>query len=110
MRAINSKILEMNQHTISLQLAETLTHAYQNAPYFQGLTVACKIDADAYQELINQVGCAGVRTYFAINETGNLTIVVVGVDLSGNDMTDGIILNKGKNCPTYCESNSSLMI
>jgi hypothetical protein len=100
----------MNQHAITLQLAETLTHAYQNSPDFQGLTIACKIDKDAYQELINQVGCAGVRTYFAINETDDLTIVVVGVDQSGNDITDGIILNKGLNCPTNCGNNSSLMI
>ena len=99
----------MNPHEISLQEAEEMTHAYQNDPEFQGLTVACRIDKDAYQEVINQDGCAGVRTYFAKNNSGKLTIVVVGVDDNGNDMTDGVLLNKGFGCPSDCASSSSLM-
>lgn len=100
----------MNPHEISLQEAKEMTHAYQNEPTFQGLTVSCKIGKEAYQELMNQDGCAGVRTYFAKNESGKLTIVVVGVDDNGNDMTDGVLLNRALLCPNACPTNSSLII
>jgi hypothetical protein len=51
-----------------------------------------------------------IRTYFALNDDDKLTIVVVGVDASGADMTDGVLLNRALNCPTTCFTNSELMI
>ena len=77
-----------NPHDISLDEAKSMTHAYQNAAQFQGLTVASMIDKDAYQLVMDQPGCVNIRTYFALNEAGTLTIVVVGVDDNGEDMTD----------------------
>ena len=102
-------IMPTNQHIISLNEATTMTHAYQNAQQFQGLTKACLIDNNAYQQLMTQAGCEGVRTYFALNDTGVLTIVVVGVDANGNDMTTGVILNHALDCPQVCPINSPLM-
>jgi len=98
-----------NPHIISLAEAATMTHAFQNAPQFQGLTVACMMDNNAYQQVMTQPGCAGVRTYFALDELNNLTIVIVGVDELGNDMTSGIILDRAFSCPIYCSLNSVLM-
>lgn len=99
-----------NQHIIPLAEAEAMTHAYQQDPQFQGLTKACLIDAGAYNDVMNQPGCTGIRTYFAKNSEGKLTIVVVGVDAAGEDMTDGVLLNLANGCPTYCPQNSSLML
>lgn len=98
-----------NQHIITLAEATTMTHAYQNAQEFQGLTKACMIDVNAYQLVINQQGCTGIRTYFAKNSSGILTIVVVGVDANGNDLTNGVLLNKAEDCPDDCSFNSTLM-
>jgi hypothetical protein len=100
----------MNQHEITLQEAEELTHAYQNDPEYQGKTVSCRIDNEAYQAVINQDDCIGIRTYFAKNSDNKLTIVVVGVDANGNDMTDGVLLNRALGCPNACPSASSLMV
>jgi hypothetical protein len=102
-------MMQQNQHIISLSEAETMTHAYQADPQFQGLTIASCIDKNAYTEVINQPECERLRTYFALNEQGNLTIVVVGVDANGNDLTNGILLNKGYDCPSNCPTNSSLI-
>jgi hypothetical protein len=96
-------------HIISLQEAVEMTHAYQNAQEFSGKTIASKISASAYQSVLNQPGCDGLRTYFALKD-GTLTIVVVGVDSAGNDMTSGVILNHGHDCPTNCASNSPLTL
>jgi hypothetical protein len=96
-------------HLISLAEAAVMTHAYQNATQFQGLTVACMMENDAYQQIMTQPGCTGVRTYFALDDLNNLTIVVVGVDAQGNDITGGIIMERANRCPILCPVNSELM-
>jgi hypothetical protein len=98
-----------NKHLITLSEAQEMTHAFQNSSQFQNLTKACMIDKNAYQQVIDQPGCVGLRTYFALNSSQMLTIVVVGVDENGNDLTSGIILNKSDDCPTFCANNSLLM-
>ena len=97
-----------NPHIIPLSQAAQMTHAYQNAPQYQGNTISGMIDANAYQLLLAQPGCVGVRTYFALDQ-GTLTIVVVGVDNDGNDIAGGIILDGALACPPKCPANSPLM-
>jgi len=98
-----------NPHIISLAEAATMTHAYQNAPQFQGLTIASMIDNNSYQQVMIQPGCEGIRTYFALNSSNKLTIVVIGVDSFGNDMTNGIILDRAYDIPLKNSVNSELM-
>ena len=98
-----------NTHVISLDEAKQMTHAYQNAPQFQGLTVASMIDKEAYQLVIDQPNCVNIRTYFGLNNEEKLTIVIVGVDANGEDMTDGVLVNRGNDCPNMCFINSPLM-
>ncbi|CAI8155807.1 MAG: Uncharacterised protein [Flavobacteriales bacterium UBA4585] len=98
-----------NTHVISLDEAKQMTHAYQSAAQFQGLTVASMIDKEAYQLVINQPNCVNIRTYFGLNSEEKLTIVIVGVDANGEDMTDGVLLNMATNCPIFCPNNSELM-
>ncbi len=97
-----------NSHIIPLSQATQMTHAYQNAPQYQGSTISGLIAANAYQLLLAQPGCVGVRTYFAL-EQGVLTFVVVGVDNNGNDMANGVILDGVLGCPPNCPTNSPLM-
>jgi hypothetical protein len=99
----------MSNNIIPLSQASTETHAFQNSLQFQGLTKSCAIDKDAYNQLLSQPGVAEIRTYFSLNNNNTLSIVVVGVDNNGNDMTNGIILGESKHCPYYCPPNSPLM-
>lgn len=101
--------MSSNEHIIPLSEAKTLTHKFQQDPRFQGMTVASKISANAYSELLSQPGCVGIRTYFALKE-GALTIVVVGVDSNGVDQTNGIILDWAEGCPATCDTGSELML
>ena len=96
-------------HIVSLEHAASMTHAYQSAPEYNGKTIATKISASAYQEVINQPGCEGIRTYFAL-DNGTLTTVVVGVDASGNDITAGVILDDADWCPDECNFVSTLKL
>ncbi len=98
-----------NSHEITLQEAITLTHAYQNSPQFAGQPKAGLITATAVQELLNQPGCEGVRIYFSLNANNNLTLVLVGTDINEKDMTSGVILDKLKDCPPFCNFDSPLL-
>jgi hypothetical protein len=44
-----------------------------------------------------------------LNDLGKLTIVVVGVDSNGNDLANGVLLDKTDDCPSICPINSPLM-
>jgi hypothetical protein len=98
-----------NYHEITLTEAAAMTHAYQNDPLFDGMTVAGKMDNSAFQEIMTQPGCVAIRTYFAKNINNELTMVHVGVDAAGNDMTSGKIMNRIVHCPLDCGLNSPLM-
>jgi len=98
-----------NPHEITLAEAATMTLAYQNATQFQGLTVAVKFDRIAYDEILAQPGCVAVRSYFSLDTTNALTLVLVGVDVNNNDLTNGKIMDRAVKCPDYCVGNSPLM-
>lgn len=99
----------MTNNIITLNQAKTETHSFQNSEQFQGLTKSCAIHKNAYTQLLSQPGIVEIRTYFCLTSNNILSIIVVGVDINGNDMTDGIILGDSKNCPYYCPPNSPLM-
>ncbi len=99
-----------NPHEITLAEAVTMTHAYQNSPLFVNQTVAVKTSNDVYLDIINQPGCVEVRSYFAKDANGVLTLVIVGVDANGDDMTNGKIMDKALPCPTNCPINSPLIL
>jgi hypothetical protein len=44
----------------------------------------------------------GLRFYQGRNADGSFAMVLVGVDDTGNDMTDGDILEQHYPCPPYC--------
>lgn len=95
---------------ISLQEAETLTHAFQNSIEFQGQTIAGEINKAEIVNLINQTDCINIRIYNAINSNNQLTFVIVGVNAAGEDMTGGIILDRLALCPPNCHNSSPLML
>jgi len=94
--------MSTNPHNISLQEAEMLTHSYQNSAQFTNQTISASIDVNSITQLINQVGCIGVRFYFSLNTANKLTLVIVGTDNDNNDILTEIILNKMDLCPPTC--------
>src|SRR5438552_9036588 len=53
--------------------------------------------------LLNQTGCVGLRMYRAIDDTGILELVIVGVTSAGADMTSGLLLDRSVPCPSMCD-------
>ena len=93
---------------ITLNEAKTLTesfqtnHPYENKCYFMG--------AEHIQAILNQPGCIGIRVYKGFDKgTDKKTIVLVGVDGDCKDMTSGVIADKAKPCPEFCQESSDLI-
>jgi hypothetical protein len=64
-------------------------------------------NAAAILDLLAQPGCVGLRYYKGVKGDED-TLVLVGVDESGNDMTSGILLNIPFLCPPYCPDSDAL--
>jgi len=91
---------------ITLTQGNTWTTTYRNAnptavkAHFYGKT--------KLTEVLAQSGCVGIRMYRAIDDTGALQLVLVGVDANGSDLTGGLILDKSVLCPAVCDGLSTL--
>lgn len=59
-------------------------------------------------ELMAQPGCAGLRFYYGRTAEGMNTVILVGFDERGNDMTNGVVLENHFNCPPFCSDSSPL--
>jgi hypothetical protein len=62
---------------------------------------------EAFDDLLKQEGCAGIRIYFAQKDDGEFTTVLVGVDAQGNDMT-AMLKDTGMDCPPACSDDNAL--
>ncbi|MBI2429711.1 MAG: hypothetical protein HYV29_13130 [Ignavibacteriales bacterium] len=63
---------------------------------------------DAFEKILAQKGVIGIRYYYAKMDDGTPTLVLVGVDSTGKDMTKGVMLERTYPCPPYCDDTSAL--
>jgi DNA-directed RNA polymerase sigma subunit (sigma70/sigma32) len=94
---------------ITLQEAQELTFAYQDSSMSVNQTIATSVDKTSILNLLNQPNCEGMRMYFGLDDNNKLTLVIVGTNVQGNDMTSGQILDRMNICPFDCDNNSSLI-
>lgn len=103
--------MEIDNNTgevITLDEAINYTHTFQeNNPdaiksFFAGIN---KIN-----RILGQDDCIGIRFYNGEDPlTGKNNLVLVGVDKNGEDITQGVILERLVTCPNYCPKNSVLI-
>lgn len=92
---------------ISLQLAISLLSNYrQSAPL--GAVKAVDFGNTALGMVTNFSGTKGLRMYFARLTDRTLTLVLVGVDANGRDLTSGPLIDNSFSCPPFCDSTSIL--
>ena len=88
-------------HKIPLEAARALTRRYREKAG-PGAVHGCMFPRDVFDTLLAQPGCAAIRAYFAESENGALDLVLVGVDLQGNDMSSATLFDGSFPCPPYC--------
>ena len=91
---------------ISLQAAMNMISSYRAAS--AGALQGEYFSNGALQMLINQKGSVGVRMYYGRKTDGTQTLVLVGVDAGGHDLTAGPIMDNGFPCPPFCDGTSIL--
>lgn len=62
---------------------------------------------DHIEDLLRQTGCVGIRIYYAINESNDYTMVLVGTNEDEDDMTE-LVIDTGMRCPPRCAQPNSL--
>lgn len=92
---------------ITLQDGQTLVSAFRTK--FPKEIKAAFVGVETLNLILNQTDCIGVRIYNGYNaDLGGLAPVLVGVDSTGKDMTNGIIIDRLKPCPDECDETSDL--
>jgi hypothetical protein len=59
-------------------------------------------------ELLNQADCEGFRIYNGLSNDGDQVLVIVGVDIRGNDLYEGILIDRSQPCPSVCSTDNPL--
>jgi hypothetical protein len=95
------------EHEISLTEAAAMTKNYRDT-ISTGDTIASYIGKSDLQDMLNQAECVGARIYYGLSTTGGKELVLVGVDASGNDLYEGILLDRVFKCPQDCSTANPL--
>ena len=102
------KIDKNSAEVITLEDAVKYTHSFQEKnpdaikSFFAG--------SDKLKLILEQKDCIGIRIYNGYNtEQNRLNLVLIGVDMSGEDMTSGVILEELTPCPNICPKSSDLI-
>lgn len=90
-------------HRISLNDAAEQTRRHREGQHKGGYFHRRELD-----ELLAQAGCVGVRYYYGRKAEGQETLILVGVDKEGNDLTQGVVMEDGFWCPPFCGTTNIL--
>lgn len=91
---------------ITLADGSTMTASFRRS--FPNATKAVMYSDTVYKDILSQAGCVGIRIYNAVDASGNMTNVLVGVDAKGNDLYNGKVYDAGSACPPNCSTNNPL--
>jgi hypothetical protein len=93
-------------HTINPTAAAAFTKTYRDAN--PGKIIGGYFTRDCFDSILAQTGCAGIRYYYALNTSLEPCIVVTGVDVSGNDLCNGVLIEMSIPCPNMCSTANFL--
>jgi len=80
---------------ITYELAQKMIKDYADAQKEEN--VKCMVyGKTALLEILSQPGCVGIRQYYALNELGEKTFVLIGIDQSGKNLIDLAVDQHGK--------------
>lgn len=94
--------------TITQVEAVNYTHSFQNDN--PNAIKSFFVGSEKLESILRQEGCIGVRIYNGYDTEANKeNRVLVGVDASGEDISEGIIVEELSPCPSSCPKSSPLI-
>jgi hypothetical protein len=92
---------------ITLEEAKQYTHSFQKL--YPNEKKAFFVGKDQLLKILEQPDCLGIRIYNGYNDDEKVSNkVLIGVDSLGNDMEEGVILEKLIPCPPICSGSGGL--
>lgn len=94
-------------HYISLDDAAAMTERYRD----QMSNTQIKggfFGRDAISAILEQHECIGIRYYYGLDNDNKQVLILVGVNIEGNDITSGELAEVSLPCPPYCGDNNVL--
>ncbi len=79
-------------HSITLTAAAAMTKAYRDAN--PGARLGGFFGKDALIAILNQADCVGIKFYFAEDDNGDPSLVLVGAKANQDDMVTGLLADK----------------
>jgi hypothetical protein len=117
---MSTQLAEMD-HNISFEKANQMIRSFQETKnelqnHLDGkivLPYSETFNRQAFEQLLNQPDCAGIRMYLSMDELLQLRAVFVAVNKEESDIlptehSKGVIIEAGKTCPPYCVEASPL--
>jgi hypothetical protein len=98
---------EPRDHRISLEAAAAQTRRYRESAG-PNVTKGGAFRREAFEEILKQPGCTGIRFYYGVNDKGEPGLVLVGVGTDDNDMVNGALMDIIFPCPPLCGDGNSL--
>jgi len=99
--------LPPRNHRISLSDAVALINRHRAAAAATDVR-AHAFAKDQLLDVLNQPRCQGLRLYYARATDHAPTLVAVGIDADGNDLTTGTLLEYTLPCPPFCSAPNAL--
>lgn len=115
-------LLEEDNHFISPAAAKAMTEYYMAekenilAEEYQNQDILCRCETfnrAAFEALLAETECEGIRIYFAMDQNMKIRTIIVGVNGSNEDIlppdqnwesSPNKIVESGRPCPEYCPS------
>lgn len=86
---------------ITLEEAQQYVKAYRQL-HPEGI-VSFTVGSNRAQAILEQKGCIGIRIYHGFDEREQqYNLVLIGVDEDGEDMREGVIVDRTQVCPPNC--------
>jgi hypothetical protein len=63
---------------------------------------------EAFESILKQPNCAGIRFYYGEHPDGSPALILVGIDEQNRDITSGEIVDTHFPCPPFCDDGSAL--
>ena len=100
--------LPKQDHRVDRQSAARYTRRFRGKAKHDKPMPPVAFHREAFDRILRQPGCVGIRAYPGTSESGEDTLVLVGVDAEGNDMIGGELAQFGQTCPPSCPDQNEL--
>lgn len=93
---------------ITLAEATDFTHAFQEEN--PNAIKSFFVGTNKLNLILEQEDCVGIRIYNGYDAAQNKNnLVLVGVDSTGEDIANGVIIERALYCPPFCPKSSPLI-